>query len=72
MARGTMLVAFGNPYLLQQVPGVPGYVVAWNGSRAAQVAAAQAITGNSPIVGTLPISIPRLAVRGSGLRRRRR
>jgi beta-N-acetylhexosaminidase len=70
-ARGPVLVTFGNPYLLQQVPDVSAYAVAWSGGASAQTAAARALTGKAAITGTLPISIPPVVVRGSGLRRER-
>jgi beta-N-acetylhexosaminidase len=74
LSRGTrapMLVAFGNPYLLQQVPDVPGYAVAWSGAAAAQGAAARALTGRAAISGRLPITIPPAVTRGTGIRRNR-
>ncbi len=67
--RGTrpIVVAFGNPYLLQQVPSVPAYVIAWGGFPVSQQAAARAILGAIPVTGTLPISIPPYAAFGAGL-----
>lgn len=65
--RKLMVVAFGNPYLLQQIPGVPDYMVAWGGGPASQEAAARALLGAIPITGHLPISIPPLVRRGTGL-----
>ena len=73
-ARGKrpIVVSFGNPYLLQQIPGVPAYVVAWGGFPPSQMAAARALLGVQPVSGILPISIPlgnRVVPRGTGLRR---
>ena len=56
--RKLIVVSFGNPYLLQQIPAVPAYVVAWGGFPASQTAAARAVLGTMPITGKLPISIP--------------
>jgi beta-N-acetylhexosaminidase len=67
--RTPVLVAMGNPYLLRQVPQVPAYLVAWSGAPAAQQAAARALLGERAITGVLPITIPGLAVIGTGLRR---
>ncbi|MEJ7760158.1 MAG: glycoside hydrolase family 3 N-terminal domain-containing protein [Gemmatimonadaceae bacterium] len=69
-----IVVAFGNPYLLQQVPFVSAYLVAWGGFPASQTAAARAIAGRQAVGGTLPISIPlagaaRTVPRGTGLMR---
>jgi beta-N-acetylhexosaminidase len=67
--RPLVLVSFGNPYLLRQVPEVPGYLVAWGGFPVSQVAAARALSGAAAISGRLPISIPPVARRGAGLAR---
>ena len=64
--RKPIVVAFGNPYLLQQLPWVGTYLVAWGGFPVSQVAAARALTGAAPISGRLPISIPPYAVIGVG------
>jgi beta-N-acetylhexosaminidase len=65
----TMVVAFGNPYLLQQVPGVSTYLVAWGGFPVSQTAAGRAVIGAAPIHGRLPISIPPVLHFGAGLDR---
>ncbi|MBA2689066.1 MAG: glycoside hydrolase family 3 C-terminal domain-containing protein [Gemmatimonadaceae bacterium] len=72
--RKPIVIAFGNPYFLQQVQGVPAYVVAWGGFAPSQSAAARALLGDAPITGKLPITIPlsagnRTAVFGAGLTR---
>ena len=64
--RKPIVVAFGNPYLLQQLPWVGTYLVAWGGFPVSQVAAARAIIGASDISGHLPVSIPPHANRGAG------
>jgi beta-N-acetylhexosaminidase len=56
--RRLIVVSFGNPYLLQQIPEVPAYVIGWGGFPASQTAAARALLGLAPITGKLPISIP--------------
>ena len=70
--RRPVLVAFGNPYLLTQVPSVPAYLVAWGGFPVSQQAAALALTGQTPITGRLPISMPPLVPYGAGERREAR
>ena len=74
VARGRrpVLVAFGNPYLLIQVPHAPVYLVAWGGFAVSQQAAALALTGQISITGRLPISIPPLVPYGAGERREAR
>ncbi|MFL5565079.1 MAG: glycoside hydrolase family 3 protein [Gemmatimonadaceae bacterium] len=64
--RKPIVVAFGNPYLLQQLPWVSAYVVAWGGFPVSQAAAARALLGAAAITGRLPISIPPYVARGSG------
>jgi beta-N-acetylhexosaminidase len=64
-----VVVAFGNPYFLQDAPQAPAYLVAWGGSALAQRAAAAALLGRAPISGRLPITIPGAAPLGSGLSR---
>jgi beta-N-acetylhexosaminidase len=67
-----IVVTFGNPYLLQQIPSVPTYLVAWGGFPPSQFAAARALLGKQAISGKLPISIPldgRVVPRGTGITR---
>ena len=64
--RKPIVVAFGNPYLLQQLPWVGTYLVAWGGFPVSQVAAARAMLGTAAISGHLPISIPPYVTRGRG------
>ena len=69
MRRGhhPVIVALGNPYLLQQMPDVPAYVVSWGGFGVSQFAAARAVLGSARVSGRLPIEIPPLAPIGAGL-----
>lgn len=69
VARGrkVVVVSFGNPYLLSQIPSTPTYVVGWDGANVSQQSAAQVITGLLPASGHLPITIPPVAKRGDGL-----
>ena len=67
--RNPLVVAFGNPYLLQQLPWVGTYLVGWGGSPVSQTAAARALLGATAISGHLPITIPPHASRGTGIER---
>jgi beta-N-acetylhexosaminidase len=67
--RPPVVIAFGNPYLLQQIPDVPAYAVAWNGGAPAQGAAARGLMGRAAIAGRLPISIPPVATKGAGIQK---
>jgi len=65
----TVLVSFGTPYLLQQIPSAPAYLIAWGGSPASQQAAARALLGQIPITARLPIRIPPYLPVGAGVSR---
>lgn len=67
--RKPIVVAFGNPYLLQQLPWAAAYLVAWGGFPVSQQAAARALLGTSAISGHLPISIPPYIRIGAGEQR---
>ena len=67
--RKPIVIAFGNPYLLQQLPSIGAYLVAWGGFPVSQTAAARALLGSSAISGHLPISIPPYAGLGTGIER---
>jgi beta-N-acetylhexosaminidase len=67
-----VLTSFSNPYVTQDLPPVPAYLIAWGGSPLMQRAAARALLGLTPITGQLPITIPSVAPYGAGLRREAR
>ena len=67
--KAPIVVALGNPYLLQQMPDVGSYLIAWGGFPVSQRAAGRALVGSIPIAGKLPISIPPLLPIGTGIRR---
>jgi beta-N-acetylhexosaminidase len=60
-------VSFGNPYLLQSFKGLGTYVVAYGDMPSLQRAAARAILGRADFGGRLPISLPGLYPRGTGI-----
>ena len=61
-------ISFGNPYLLQGFPGLRTYIVAYGDMPSLQQAVARALVGEIDIVGKLPISLPGLYPRGTGIR----
>jgi beta-N-acetylhexosaminidase len=67
--KPVIAVSFGSPYLLSSFPSVPAYLLAWGGAEVSQRAAAHALLGQIPIVGTLPVALPPHHPVGSGLRR---
>jgi beta-N-acetylhexosaminidase len=60
-------ISFGNPYLLQSFPGLRTYLVAYGDMPALQQAVARALLGEIDVVGRLPISLPGLYPRGTGI-----
>ncbi len=65
----TALVAFGNPYLIRQVPTVGTYLATYSVGDASERGAAQALLGRAPISGVAPVSLPGFFARGDGIRR---
>lgn len=66
--QSTILVSFGSPYLISQVPGVHSYILAWTANAGSELAVANALTG-AAITGKSPIMIPRGGAIGSGLQK---
>ncbi len=62
-----IVTSFGTPYLIQAFPKVPAYLAAYHYSALMQQALAGALLGEAPITGRLPITIPELADRGTGV-----
>jgi len=60
-------ISFGNPYLLQGFPGLRTYVVAYGDMPSLQQAVARALLGEIDLTGKLPISLPGLYPRGTGI-----
>jgi beta-N-acetylhexosaminidase len=63
-------ISFGNPYLLQSFPSLRTYVMAYGDMPTVQEAAARALLGKVDITGRLPISLPGLYQRGTGIQLR--
>jgi beta-N-acetylhexosaminidase len=61
------VVSFGSPYLLRQFPKVAAYVAAYGYAESSQVAAIQAVLGEYPVRGHLPVTLPGLFARGHGI-----
>jgi len=60
-------ISFGNPYLLSSFPKLQTYVVAYGDMQSLQEACAEALLGQNDISGRLPISLPGLYPRGTGI-----
>jgi beta-N-acetylhexosaminidase len=68
-AQRTVVLAMGNPYLVQDFPAIENYVCAFSNATVSETAAVKAIFGEIPISGHLPVTIPGVASRGEGLER---
>ena len=64
-------ISFGNPYLLQSFPNLRTYVVAFGDMPSLQQAAARALLGEIDVTGKLPITLPDLYPRGTGIQLKR-
>ena len=68
-AQRTVVLAMGNPYVVQDFPAIENYVCAFSNATVSETAAVKAIFGEIPISGHLPVTIPGIASRGEGLER---
>jgi len=68
-AQKTVVVAVGNPYLASDFPKIENYMCTFSNASVSEVAAVKALFGEIPIHGHLPVTIPNVAQRGSGLER---
>ena len=64
-------ISFGNPYLLQSFPELQTYLVAYGDMPSLQQAAARALLGQIDVTGKLPITLPGLYPRGTGIQLKR-
>jgi beta-N-acetylhexosaminidase len=65
----TVVLAMGNPYVVQDFPAIENYVCAFSNSSVSETAAVKAIFGEIPVHGHLPVTIPTIAARGDGIER---
>lgn len=66
--RPVVAVALGSPYVLRDFPALETALVTYGACDSSQRAAAGALFGEFEVAGALPVSIPGIAPRGSGLR----
>jgi len=60
-------ISFGNPYILMSFPNLKTYLVAYGDMPSLQEAAAESLLGQNDIKGRLPISLPGMYPRGTGI-----
>ena len=66
-AGKTMVVAFGSPYVGVGVKGIDSYICTFSNTPSSGLSLARALFGEIPIHGKLPVSIPQIGDRGTGL-----
>ena len=66
-AGRTVVLAMGNPYVIQNFAAIQNYVCAFSNVTVSETAAVKAIFGEIPIGGHLPVTIPGIAKRGEGM-----
>jgi beta-N-acetylhexosaminidase len=67
MHAPVVAISFGTPYLLREIPTAATYVCAYGVQPVMQLAAVYALFGEAPVTGKLPVTIPGLAPRGTGI-----
>lgn len=67
--RPVVAVSFGSPYLLRDVPALTTYLCGYGPQALVQSATVRALFGEAGIEGRLPVTIPGVAPRGTGLRK---
>jgi beta-N-acetylhexosaminidase len=65
----TIVIAFAAPQIVTLIADAPAVLCCYDGSPAAQVAAIEAILGECPLTGRLPVAVPPLYEIGHGLPR---
>ncbi len=70
--KNVIAVSFGNPYILGGFPELKTYVVAYGDMPSLQRAAARSLLGTQDVTGRLPISLPGLYPRGTGIQIQKR
>jgi beta-N-acetylhexosaminidase len=68
-AAKTAVVAMGNPYLATDFPKIENYMCTFSNATVSEIGAVKALFGEIAIRGHLPVSIPNIAQRGTGLER---
>jgi beta-N-acetylhexosaminidase len=65
--KRVIAVSFGNPYILSSFPELKTYLIAYGDMSSLQRAAARSLLGTQSITGRLPITLPGLHPRGTGI-----
>jgi beta-N-acetylhexosaminidase len=66
--KPTVVMAFGNPYLIEGFPGANTWLAEFSTNSVSQMAAARALFGQVAMQGQIPVTVPGTVQRGDGLR----
>jgi beta-N-acetylhexosaminidase len=66
-AAKTAVMAMGSPYIASQLPEIQTYVCTYSNAQVSEMSAVKAMFGEIPMPGRLPVTIPNIAARGTGL-----
>jgi beta-N-acetylhexosaminidase len=68
-AAKSVVIAMGNPYLASDFQKIENYMCTFSNATVSEISAVKALFGEIPIRGHLPVTIPEVAARGTGLER---
>jgi len=68
-AEKTAVLAVGNPYLIQDFPSIQTYLCTFSNASVSEISAIKAVFDEIEVHGHLPVTIPNIAARGSGIQR---
>ncbi len=66
-AARTVVAAMGSPYVVSQFPEIQTYLCTFSNMHVSEISAVKAMFGEIPMTGHLPVTIPNIAARGTGL-----
>jgi beta-N-acetylhexosaminidase len=66
--KPTVVIAFGNPYLIEGFPGAKTWLAEFSTNSVSQAAAVRALFGQVAMQGQIPVTVPGTVQRGDGLR----
>ena len=65
--KNTIMISYGNPYIVRDFQKISTYICAWENQDDLQEAGARVLLGLNGARGKLPINIPEVAKRGTGI-----
>jgi len=67
LSKPTVLAAYGNPYVVKDIPDTDAHIMAWSSNPTQIEASVSAMFGASEVSGKMPISIPDMYDIGDGI-----